>query len=194
MKKDYVLLATVFVMLIGFASCGNKSQKTTGGATEQRQSSALEVDSLLANADSLVGKEVTVEGVCTHICKHGGRKIFLMGSDDTQTIRIESGKLEKFDQKCVNSVVSVTGTLVEDRIDEAYLQKWEAQIKARNAEKNGNDEEGCSTEKNARGETDNTPEGRIADFRAKIAKRKAKSGKEYLSFYYIKAFSYEIQQ
>ena len=51
----------------------------------------------------------------------------------------------------------------------------------------------CSTEKKARGETANTPEARIADFRAKIAKRQAESGKPYLSFYYMEAANYEIQ-
>ena len=49
------------------------------------------------------------------------------------------------------------------------------------------------TEKKARGETANTPEARIADFRAKIADRKAKTGKDYLSFYFVEASSYEIQ-
>lgn len=65
---------------------------------------AMEIDSLLANAGEFAGQEVTIEGVCTHICKHGGRKIFLMGSDDTQTIRVEGGSVGKFDQKCVNSL------------------------------------------------------------------------------------------
>ena len=45
----------------------------------------------------------------------------------------------------------------------------------------------------ARGETANTPEKRIADFRAQIAKRQAESGKPYLSFYYLEATDYEIQ-
>ena len=44
----------------------------------------MEVDNLLADAEKLTGGKVTVEGVCTHICRHGGRKIFLMGTDDTQ--------------------------------------------------------------------------------------------------------------
>ena len=54
-----------------------------------------------------------------------------MGSDDTQTIRVEGGSVGKFDQKCVNSIVRVTGDLKEQRIDEAYLQNWEAQLKAK---------------------------------------------------------------
>ena len=92
-----------------------------------------------------------------------------------------------------NSIVRVTGTLKEQRVDEAYLQQWESRLKAAAAEKHGEGEAGCSTEKKARGETANTPEARIADFRAKIAKRQAESGKPYLSFYYMEAANYEIQ-
>ncbi len=192
--KKYVVLVVALMAMVGFNSCGNKQQKQQDEASEQL-SGAIDVDSLLAAADSLSGQEVTVEGVCTHICKHGGRKIFLMGSDDTQTIRIEAGKVGKFDQKCVNSLVKVTGVLVEQRVDEAYLENWENQLKAATAEKHGDsDAAGCSTEKQARGETANSPEQRIADFRKKIAARKARDGKEYLSFYYVEANNYEIQE
>ena len=82
----------------------------------------------------------------------------------------------------------------EERIDEAYLANWEAQVKAQTTEKHGTTEAGCSTEMAARQETGNTVEERIADFRKRIAARKAAEGKEYLSFYYVTAQSYEIQQ
>ena len=49
-------------------------------------------------------------------------------------------------------------------------------------------------EKAARQETGATVAERIADFRAKIAARKAAEGKDYLSFYYVTATSYEIEQ
>ena len=190
---QYLSLGYLTVILIG-TSCGNKQQKSASEATtEQSASSALEIDSLLANAESLAGQEVTIEGVCTHTCKHGAKKIFLMGSDDTQVIRVEAGTLGAFDPKCVNSIVRVTGTLKEQRIDEAYLQNWEAQLKAQAAEKHGTGEAGCDSEKKARGETANSPEARIADFRAKIADRKAETGKEYLSFYFMEANSYEVE-
>ncbi len=78
-------------------------------------------------------------------------------------------------------------------MDEAYLQQWEARLKTAAAEKHGEGEAGCTTEKKARGETANTPEARIADFRAKIAKRQAETGKPYLSFYFMEAANYEIQ-
>lgn len=195
MKTKNLTLAVAFTaMAIIGSSCGNKQQKKASEAnTEQTATSALEIDSLLANAESLTNKEVTIEGVCTHTCKHGAKKIFLMGSDDTQVIRVEAGELGAFDPKCVNSIVQVTGKLKEQRIDEAYLENWEIQLKGQAAQKHGNGEAGCDSEKKARGETANSPEARIADFRAKIAERKAATGKDYLSFYYMEATSYEVK-
>lgn len=178
------------------AACGGRTAKQT--ANEGREpavaaAEVLEVDALLASADDLSGRTVTVEGVCTHTCKHGARKIFLMGSDDTKTLRVESGELGHFDPQCVNRVVRVRGTLCEERVDEAYLARWEAAAAAGTDERHGQTEAGCDTEKNARGETSATVAGRIADFRRRIAERKAACGKEYLSFYYVEARSYEME-
>lgn len=176
-------------------SCGgNASTKAKTRQTEAARPAALEIDELLASADSLAGKTVTIEGVCTHTCRHGARKIFLMGSDDTQTVRVESGELGSFDPQCVNRIVRVSGTLDEQRVDEAYLAAWEEQTKAQTGERHGTTEAGCDAEKAARQETGATVAERIADFRAKIAARKAAEGKDYLSFYYVTATSYEIEQ
>ena len=176
-------------------SCGgNASTKAKTWQTEAPRPAARALAELLASADSLAGKTVTIEGVCTHTCRHGARKIFLMGSDDTQTVRVESGELGSFDPQCVNRIVRVTGTLDEQRVDEAYLAAWEEQTKAQTGERHGTTEAGCDAEKAARQETGATVAERIADFRAKIAARKAAEGKDYLSFYYVTATSYEIEQ
>ena len=181
--KSLLILATVALFAI---SCGgNRAKSVTAEAV-------VEVETLLAGATEYVDKIIEVEGICTHICQHGARKIFLMGNDETKSIRIESGNLGAFDQKCQNSIVKVIGTLCEERIDEAYLQNWEAAVAANSAEQHGDGESGCETEKKARGETGSTTAERIADFRAKIAARKAAEGKEYLSFYYVVAQAYEV--
>ena len=191
MRRISFIAMMLSVCFIAF-SCksGNKSANVSTDVTPEV--AVYQVDDLLADGDNLIGEEIEVEGVCTHICKHGGRKIFLMGSDDNNTIRIESGDLGAFDQKCVNSLVRVKGKLVESRIDEAYLKAWEEKELAKTAEKHGDGEAGCSTEKKARGETGNSVLERIEGFRNRIAAEKAKSGKDYLSFYHIDAESYEI--
>ena len=180
-------LLIIITALFAISCAGNRTKKS-----DIKPVATVEVDALLLGATEYVDKVIEVEGICTHICQHGARKIFLMGSDETKSIRIESGNLGAFDQKCQNSIVKVIGTLCEERIDEAYLQNWEAAVAANTAEEHGDGESGCETEKKARGETGSTTTERIADFRAKIAARKAAEGKEYLSFYYVVAQAYEV--
>ena len=195
MKTKQLLFASMAIFALTFSACsGNSKPNDNDAATEQAVASTVTVDDILAQADSLVEQPITFQGVCTHTCKHGATKMFLMGSDDTQTIRVEAGELGSFDTKCVNAMVEVTGILKEQRIDEAYLQNWEAQLKAQTAQQHGDSEAGCDSEKKARGETGDTPAQRIADFRSKIEKRKAESGKDYLSFYYVEAQSYDIKE
>lgn len=194
--RHFVYCAALAAAVLFLAGCGGNPNKKNASAAETAavQSPAMEVDNLLADAEKLTGGEVTVEGVCTHICRHGGRKIFLMGTDDTQVVRIEAGeKIGSFKPECVNNIVRVTGTLAEDRIDEAYLAEWERQLKDRLAQQHGEGEAGCSAEQQARGESvAGSTEKRIADFRARIADRKAREGKEYLSFYHVEGGSYEV--
>lgn len=192
--KIQFMAAAALMAALGFAttSCGNRQNASE--STQQTVSTALSIDDLLARADALIDQTVTIEGICTHACKHGATKIFLMGSDDTKTMRVEAGPLGSFDTKCINAIVTVTGTLKEDRIDEAYLQNWEAKLKTQTEKAHGDSEAGCDSEKKARGETANTPEARIADFRAKIAERKTTDGKDYLSFYHVEASAYDIAE
>ena len=197
MKTNKLMLsATAFLLLLAGVGCGNRTTKAESAvaAAEAAVGEALQIDDMLAGADSLAGKEVWIEGVCTHACKHGARKIFLMGSDDTQTIRVESGKLGKFDPQCVGSIVRVKGILREQRVDEDYLCSWEEQVRTQAGEQHGTTAAGCDSEKKARGETAATVEGRIADFRRKIAERNAAEGKPYLSFYFVEAQSYEFDR
>ena len=190
--KTKLMMAALFV-----AACF--TMMSCGGGKKQAQNAeevAMSIDEVMEKAADLVEQTVVIEGVCTHTCSHGAKKMFLVGSDDSKTLRIEAGELGAFDTKVVNNVVTVKGIIKEERIDEAYLQDWEARLKAQTEEKHGtgDGEGGCDTEKNARGETANTTEGRIADFRAKIAAEKEATGKEYLAFYHVVANSYEINE
>ena len=194
MKKNFLAILAVSALLgstISSCGAGSSTPKTT---TATAQDTVMEVDSVLKNGDKLVGQTVVLEGVCTHICQHGGGKIFLMGSDDTQTIRIDaSEQVGSFSPEAVNSLVRVQGTVHEERIDEAFLNQWESQIKSQVIERHGEEGAGCESDQKARGEAPvGSIEERIANFRKRIAERKANEGKDYLSFYSITADSYEI--
>ena len=187
-KINLLLLALVSIM--AFANCtGNKQQTAEADAVQ----TPISVDEILAKAEQEADNMVVVEGLCTHICSHGGKKLFLMGDDDSNTIRVESNDaLGAFKSDYVNSIVKVKGKLKEERIDEAYLVNWEAQIAEDTVEEHG-DGEGCETELKAQGQEDVDSEaGRIKDFREKIAERSETEGKNYLSFFYIEAIEYSI--
>lgn len=199
--KNYrlILITAITLAAIIFQGCNSKKHNNSDSAKSEKtrfaEQKIYQVDDVLKDAETLNGKEVEIEGICTHICKHGGKKIFLMGSDDTKTIRIEAGReFGNFKPETVNNVVRVKGKLVEDRIDEAYLTQWEEKIKAQTEEKHGTTEAGCSSEQKARGETPaNSAGDRIDNFRKRIAERSEKEGKNYLSFYHIDAIQYNIQ-
>ena len=189
MKKINLLLL-VTISLVFFASCTN-NKKTADNDAELTPAT---VDEILAMAEQEAENVVVVEGVCTHICSHGGKKLFLMGDDDSKTIRVEStDALGAFKSECVNSLIRVKGKLKEERIDEAYLVKWESEIAEGTAEEHGEDGEVCETELQAQGQDSiSSAAGSIKDFRTRIAERTETEGKNYLSFYYIEADEYSI--
>ena len=154
----------------------------------------MNVDDLLKNAESLVGQDVVVEGLCTHVCAKSGMKLLLQGSDKQQTLRAESGSsLGKFNPESIDKQVMVRGKLVEERIDEAYVKELEKEILEKTKVSHGEGEAGCATEQAAEGVTAGSSEmERIDSFRARIAERKANEGKEWLSLYHIVVESYQI--
>ena len=135
--KTKLMMAVLFV-----AACFTLS--SCGGGKKQQQAeeavAAMSIDDVMAKAGELVDQTVVIEGVCTHTCSHGAKKMFLVGSDDSKTLRIEAGELGAFDTKVVNNVVTVKGIIKEERIDEAYLVDWETRLKNETEEKHGNGE------------------------------------------------------
>lgn len=200
MKKTIYLFATIALALIATACGGSKNQQS---ATNDEATEALTVDELLTNPDQYVDQTVTLEGICSHLCKHGGRKAFVQGNADNMLLRCEAfpGMDAPFSGETIHHPIRVTGIFHEERINEEYLQDLERteQERAYNINQEGGDvtpgeqQSGCDTERAARGQQDlTTLNERIADYRARIAARDSIEGKPYLSFYYLEATGYEI--
>ena len=210
MKSTIFFSLLTAVMLT--ACSGNQSNNQANATEAEANVQTISVDSLLNNAESLLDQQVTIVGVCSHTCRHGATKIFVMGSNSDNLIRCEAALLKHFSKECVHSVVRVTGYVRETRLDEDYLQRWkqnyEQAMMEQQAEQaaesqygdSGVQEQkeevsssaGCETESRARGEKGNSIDEKIAAYREQIAARKEAEGKEYLSFYHIETTSYEI--
>lgn len=199
-KVTYFASLLMAILMVGTTPFSAKAESLVPSTVSS--SSTLEVDDLLTKAESLVGKIVTVEGICTHVCSHGGSKLFIMGSDDTQVIRVQAGKVGSFDADCKNSMLTIVGEVKEDHIDEAYLAAWEAKTKEAEAKKEEEHDHGdgeghscshCSSEKSSASAKSNAVADRIADYRKQISAREKKEGKAYLSYFFVEAKKYEVQ-
>ncbi len=186
MKIKSLFIALAAVIALGFASCTQKQAETAAPA-------ALSVDSVFANAQELLGDTIEVEGYCSHLCAHGGRKAFLTGADSALVLRCEAtaemGGAFAPDTK--GKELTVRGILRETRIGEEEVAAMEARHAA--ADSAAQAHQACDTEKKAQGQADlNTFAERMADYRAKIAARTEAEGVAYLSFYYLEALNYTV--
>lgn len=204
MKKNIFIALAVLASAFTY-SCGNSNKNAE--ETSDGGQSVMSVDQVLADAQNLIGDTISVEGVCSHLCKHGGRKAFVLGSNDSLLLRCEAYPLmgTPFTKETIHKPIEVKGILKEDRVDEEAVAKMEHQYAMLNNQNDASDQfgeetakaaeptGGCDTERAARGQQNLTSfADRIVDYRARIAQRNEKEGKPYLSFYYLEAISYEI--
>lgn len=128
MKKYLFILALIGLI----AACGsegdtkdtNDSTETTQVVDEVPMVKIGEFDSVAAN---YVDKTIKVKGIVDHVCRHGGKRLFLV--DDDGDLHVESE--ERFNDSIMGHEVTVTGIVREFRVDEAYcMQQEEDNIKS----------------------------------------------------------------
>ena len=107
----FILMATAFLW-----SCGSQTTTDQEQTEVQEQEVIVEEPTIVALADfndkaeSLLGKEVILEGTVVHVCKHGGKKMFITADDPDIRIKITSGEESiSFDTELEGSYVSVHG-------------------------------------------------------------------------------------
>ena len=121
-------LVSLIVLAVAITACTGNTEKTTGdnSTSEAVEATANEIpEVMLADFDNQAGqyvdKEIKVAGLVDHVCKHGGKKLFLV-SDDAD-LHVESD--ERFDEALIGSHVMVDGIVREFKVDEAYCLKME---------------------------------------------------------------------
>ncbi len=185
-------------------ACGNNA------GYGEAAGSAMTLAKLFEKPDQFIDKEVLLTGTVTHVCKHGGKRVHITDTETNEVIRVEAGEnMSAFARELEGSDIVVTGVLRETRIDKAYLDEWEQEVLAANAEaaeeakKEAKKEEaGKTTTKGGQqaeqahvGNTENDghvePQGLDA-VNAKREELKA-SGKPYLSQWHLECKSYKMK-
>lgn len=180
MKKTLILLLPLLLIF----ACGKKDNPTPADSEVTK----ISVEEFFQKASSLTDKKVEVTGLIVHTCRHSGKRAHIVGKDAEKKLKLELvGDAPKFDKEMEGKTVVAEGTVKALIIDEAYLAKWESEIKAAGqSEKNLH--EGHQKDHEQMNEQEENL-AKIAAYRKELAESKA--GK--LEFYSVDCNKYKIQ-
>ncbi len=193
-KISIAIILTLFLF-----ACANKEDKKE--TAEMIPAAKLTVEQLNKDAEKYVDKIVEVTGTVVHVCKHGGKRMFLIGEDPEQRFKFTAGdKVGSFDVKLEGSDVIAWGIVEEQKVDAAYLDEWEKNVTSEKPEAahSGHEHEGEIGEKDDHKKTEAEAEEddhhskeadlkQIADMREQL--KSAEKG--YLAFYSVKCSKFE---
>lgn len=169
-----------------FAACVNNPDKSAQDKTTE-EIAVINVDEFLSKPDSFVGKQVMITGTTVHVCREGGKRMFMIGEDPEKRLQVKAGEgIASFAVELEGSDLTVTGIVDELRIDEAYLTQWENELKADNPESELKIHRGEEGHEHNEGSVDAEFE-QINNYRTRIAE----SGSDHLSFYSVIASKFE---
>jgi hypothetical protein len=107
------LAGSAIVLALFFSACSktDKSSATTVNASESVPPvlKVLTVSELLANPGTYDGSEIALKGTVVHVCKHSGKRLHLLGSDEASQIRLEAGAIGQFDKSLEGSEIIARG-------------------------------------------------------------------------------------
>ncbi len=116
----------LFILAITALITACKTETKTTGDTEQKIESIVETPFLAmgefdTKAGDFVNKEVKIQGIVDHVCKHSGKKLLVVTDDGSVHIISDT----RFEDTLMGSEISLTGVVLEERIDESYCLKME---------------------------------------------------------------------
>jgi len=189
--KKFFLMAVVAIF---FVACQNQTETTVENAAQTRVAEepiVITVGSFDEKAAELVGKEVIITGTTDHICKHDGKKLFLIDVEEEGRVKITSGEgVPAFNSEYEGYDFKIIGIVDEMIVDEEYLREWEEEVIAGIDETRhlGGGEPMTEEERAAGVHLDDLAMEKISDYREMMAEE----GTDKLSFYSIVCTSFEV--
>ena len=166
-------------------SCGTKQSETENTAEK------ISVDNLMASIDNHIDKDMLVCGTVSHVCSHGGKRLFLIGENPDNAIKvIPNDEIGVFSKELEGSFVHVYGKVQELKIDEAYISNMENEMAEGIESEAAHTHDGTHDEEHKHAGLDSTQIQKIAEMRQEVAD----SEKGYISQYWIEATKIETTE
>ena len=189
MKK---ILIFVFLIVV-FAACGG-SDNPAPAEPEAAQAEISPVPDLvpadlLADPEKYVGQVVALTGTVQHVCEVSGKRMFLSGPEDPEkTFKVTAGRgIGEFSIDLNGSDVTARGEVVVQKVDQAYLDNWEAEMSA------GVKPEAAHQGHGPEGDTHESEEEAARTQLENMRKALANSGKDQLLFYSLECTEFDVK-
>ena len=117
--RKLIILITAIALL---SACNNTETVKTDDVSVE--GTLITLADLQAKGAENLDKEVQIQGIVDHVCRHGGKKILLVADGVSTHIFAE----ERYDDDLTGKEIIVTGFIKEDRTDEASLLEIEESV------------------------------------------------------------------
>lgn len=119
MKTHNLIILIGIISLLG---CSNNQTDKTGD--DETVSEILSVEQVMEMPGKYVESQITIEGMVTHVCRHGGKRLHISTPGSDVKLRVRTGKtISPFERKLEGSAVQIKGKLTEERFDLGYVEK-----------------------------------------------------------------------
>ena len=86
-SMKYIITLTLAIVFV-FSACSKQSQENK---PQDNAIKTVSFDELFSNKYDNKNVKVAIEGLCVHVCKHSGKKIFIIGSDPNNKFQVFAG-------------------------------------------------------------------------------------------------------
>ncbi|MCF8231361.1 MAG: hypothetical protein K9J27_04160 [Bacteroidales bacterium] len=122
-----------FIAITAFISLSSAfaGEPSSNVSAPQGETPEININDFEQKAGEYVGQEVHMEGMVVHVCKHGGKRMFITGDNPDVRVKITKGEnMASFKPELEGSDVAVEGVVRVREVSETYLDKWEKDVKA----------------------------------------------------------------
>lgn len=106
MKNLFFIVGTMLIL----ASCTSNNTGTQESTSPNTKIQLVSIDEFMSSPETWAGKEIQLQGLVTHVCKHGGQKLFISGKESSDALRIDVGEnITEFDIALEGTEVIITG-------------------------------------------------------------------------------------
>ena len=119
--KKLTILALISFMLLSTSAIFAQELKKSKPATAVSEVTVVTPEKFQDYAIDNVGQRVEIKGMVVHVCKHGGKKLFIIGEDPDLRVKITaSDKVSVFEPELEGSTIVVRG-IIEPIVEEEAI-------------------------------------------------------------------------